>query len=72
MSRKNELMIKELNVLNETRQEMKLKIGELTKEIKELKSKVDIEERDKDDMRRTSNELKLELLKEQNNNKLLS
>ena len=40
LSRKNELMVKEMNVMTENRQELKVKLSEMAREVKEQLGKI--------------------------------
>ena len=48
-------MVKELNLLAENKQELKLKIAELTRELKESLGKVDSLEGEREEMRKACN-----------------
>jgi hypothetical protein len=55
LSRKNELMVKEMNVMTENRQELKVKLSEMAREVKEQLGKIETIEGEKEDMRRQWN-----------------
>ena len=55
LSRKNELMVKEMNVMSEYRQELKVKLSEMAREVKEQVGKIEMVEGEKEDMRRQWN-----------------